>query len=163
MEKKNHGRRGRQEVRRMKRGLCGADCSACPWDDTCGGCGETDGKPFGVPCGVAQHCKNGTLEQEKAAILAAVRGLNLPDMGEVTDLFALRGVFINLEYPLPGGGRAKFWDDDKIYLGAQVAKGTGERCYGIAADGDYLLVSEYGPNGVDPVVVAFLRRREVEQ
>lgn len=135
--------------------LCGANCSACPWNGTCGGCAESGGRPFGERC--VPSLFGPELEQTKEAILRAIRSLNIGDMEDVTDLYALRGAFINMEYPLPGGQAAKFWSDNKIYLGNQVRKGNSGRCYGVAADEQYLLICEYGPNGTDPELVGFLR------
>lgn len=45
-------------------------------------------------------------------------------MEEVKELHALRGSFINLTYVLPNGQRAKFWDDNKIYLKISFVKKT---------------------------------------
>ncbi len=74
----------------------------------------------------------------------------------VWELYPLEGTFINLEYPLPGGP-AKFWDDRKTYLGAQLEKADSCRCYGLAADGTHLFVCEYGEDGSDPEVVLYKR------
>lgn len=78
-------------------------------------------------------------------------------MAEVTDLNALKGSFINLEYSLPNGQIIKLWDDNKIYLGNQLDKKGSERYYGIAADEKYLMVSEYGLYGSDAEIVIFKR------
>lgn len=75
----------------------------------------------------------------------------------MTDLHPLKGSFINLEYSLPGGKNVKFWDDNKIYLGNQLHKKGGDRCYGIAADDRYLMVSEYGAYGADAEIVVLKR------
>lgn len=77
----------------------------------------------------------------------------------MTDLNALRGAFVNLEYKLPGEQSVKFWDDNRIYLGNQVCKIGGDRCYGMTADEHYLLVCEYGENGADPEVIAYKKWR----
>ena len=58
---------------------------------------------------------------------------------------------------MPGGGTVKLWDDDKIYLGNQLCKENSNRCYGIAADENYLMVSEYGDLGSDPEIIVFKR------
>ena len=78
-------------------------------------------------------------------------------MPEVTDLNALRGSFINLEYILPSGQTVKVWDDDRIYLGNQLCKKGSNRCYGLAADEKYLLVCEYGDLGADPEIIVLKR------
>lgn len=139
--------------------ICGIDCAACPFQDGCGGCLETGGRPFGGACVTAECCRRGetALARLKAALIAELQALDIPEMEEVTDLNALRGAFINLEYTLPGGQAVKLWDDSRIYLGNQLHKGGSDRCYGIAADERYLMVSEYGENGADAEIVVFKR------
>ena len=141
--------------------ICGADCSACPWKESCQGCAQTGGRPFGVPCLVARHCQNGTLTERKQNILAALNSLAIPDMEPVSDLVALKGSFVNLPYPLPGGEAVRFWADDQIYLGNQLHKRGSDRCYGIVADEQHLLVAEYGDQGAEPELVAFLRWKQI--
>ncbi len=139
--------------------ICGIDCTACEWNSACRGCAETDGRPFGGECIVASCCRRGggVLEGMKKKLIAALRALSIEDMEEVTELHALRGSFVNLSYPLPGGQTAAFWDDDKIYFGNQLRKRGSDRCYGIVADERYLLVAEYGDGGADPEIVVFKR------
>lgn len=141
----------------MAKSLCGADCSACPWNSGCAGCVETDGCPFGETCMVADCCKRGTLPEMKAKLIAAFRSLGMEGMEDLTDLFALRGAFINMEYELPCGQKTKFWNDNKIYLGNQLEQKGTDRCYGLAADENYLMVCEYGPNGTDQKLLVFKR------
>jgi len=45
-----------------------------------------------------------------------------------------------------------------MYLGNQIEIDGKERCYGVAADENYLLVCEYGCNGLDPEIVIYKRR-----
>ena len=61
-------------------------------------------------------------------------------MEEVTSLNALKGSFVNLEYTFPSGQTVKLFDDDKLYLGNQICKKGSNRCYGLAADENNLLV-----------------------
>lgn len=83
--------------------------------------------------------------------------LGIEDMEEITDLNELKGYFINLEYNLPSGQTIKLWDDDKLYYGAEICKKNSERCYGLAADDQYLLVCEYGDGGSDAEIVILKR------
>ena len=80
-------------------------------------------------------------------------------MEKVTGLNALHGAYINLQYTLPGGQKIKFWDDDRIYLGNQICKKNSNRCYGLTADENYLLVCEYGDNGSDAEIIVYKKRR----
>lgn len=141
--------------------VCGIDCTKCELNSTCHGCLKTNGRPFGADCVVAVCCQKGehALSELKEKLIAAIRALDIPDMGELTDLNALKGSFINIEYTLPNGQSVKFWDDNKIYLGNQLPKKGSNRCYGIAADEKYLMISEYGDYGSDAEIVIWKRWR----
>lgn len=82
--------------------ICGIDCTKCELSCTCNGCSETNGQPFGEKCIVAVCCQKGetALSKLKERLIAAFNGLNIQDMEEVTDLNALKGSFINIEYHL---------------------------------------------------------------
>ena len=80
-------------------------------------------------------------------------------MLKFNELYALVGRYVNLEYPLPGGGTVKFLDDNSMYLGNQVQCLHKEgRCYGMVVCPEFLLVCEYGENGADPEIVLYKRR-----
>ncbi len=79
-------------------------------------------------------------------------------MPAVTELYSLHGAYINLEYELPSGQKVKFWDDDRVYLGNQLEKKNSDRCYGIVADENFLMVCEYGCNGSEPELIIFKKR-----
>lgn len=146
----------------MMKSICGINCATCELNNTCNGCSETGGRPFGGTCIVASLCRKGpeALKEFKERLIAAFNALQIGDMEDVTDLNALKGSFINLEYNLPGGQTVKLWDDNRIYLGNQLHKKDSDRCYGIAADEQYLMVSEYGCNGADAEIVVFRRWNE---
>ncbi|MCI8946729.1 MAG: DUF3795 domain-containing protein [Lachnospiraceae bacterium] len=139
--------------------VCGIDCGMCELKEGCNGCMETGGRPFGAECIVAMcYQKSETaLEELKENLIREFNELGIEDMEEVTDLNALKGDFVNLEYTLPGGKRIKIWDDNRIYLGNQLHKAGGDKCYGIVADEKYLMVSEYGAFGADAEIVVFKR------
>lgn len=147
----------------MKKTICGVDCGVCPMNAACAGCAETGGKPFGKPCVTAERLKKGDLCAFRQRLLKAVNALNIPDLDEVKELYALKGSFVNLELPLPGGQTAKFWDDDRVYLGNQLPKRGTQRCYGLAADETYLMICEYGENGADARLVAFVMWNRQEE
>lgn len=151
----------------MNKSICGLDCTGCSMNTSCSGCAATGGKPFGGECMVAACCgkragdcgdfsKN--ICQLKKQLMDEFNALSIPGMPPVTDLYALVGSFVNLEYTLPGGQRVKFWDDSRIYLGNQLPKAGSDRCYGLTADENWLLVCEYGENGEAPQIVVFRRR-----
>lgn len=143
----------------MTNSICGIDCTKCELRNACKGCAETNGHPFGRECIVASCCQKGetALCEFKEKLIAAFNSLNIKDMVKVTDLNALKGSFINIDYTLPSGQAVKFWDDNKIYLGNQLCKKDSDRCYGLAADEKYLMVCEYGNYGSDAKVIVFKR------
>ena len=139
--------------------ICGVDCSKCELRGTCNGCAETNGRPFGAECTVACCLKEGehALYEFKMHLIAAFNALHIKDMEEVTELNALKGSFVNITYTLPNGQHVKFWDDNKIYLGNQLQKTGSDRYYGLIADQNYLMVSEYSGYGSDAEVIEFKR------
>lgn len=149
--------------------ICGIDCSKCELKDTCCGCAATRGEPFYGECIIAkccldkgyEYCKNcpDTSCDLKKQLIAEFNALGIEDMEEVATLNALKGSFVNLEYTLPGGKAIKFWDDDRIYLGNQINKKKSNRCYGLTADENYLLVCEYGDGGSDAEIIVYKKRR----
>ena len=121
----------------MGKAICGLDCNQCPMNAACVGCGETNGQPFGDTCMLALCCTDNGCEncgkafdapcELKERLVAEFNALGIEDMETVTDLNALRGAFVNLEYTLPGGQEIKFWNDNRIYLGNQICKKNSER------------------------------------
>ena len=93
----------------------------------------------------------------KEKLIKEFNNLGIKDMSIVSNLNELKGDFINLEFKLPSGQIAKIWNDNKIYYGNQICKQNSNRCYGLAADENYLLVCEYGDNGADAEIVIFKR------
>lgn len=141
--------------------ICGIDCSKCAFKDNCKGCMETNGQPFGGECVAAKCYQSGgetCFLQYKKQLIEEINSLQIKDMPPVTALFPLSGAYVNLEYTLPNGEKIKFLDDTKIYLGCQAEKINSNRCYGIAADHDYLLLCEYGCNGAEPEIVIYKKR-----
>lgn len=145
----------------MAESICGIDCGKCELRGTCNGCAKTKGRPFGGECVVAMCFKEGedALCSFRKDLITAFNALNIQDMEEVTELNALKGSFVNLEYVLPNGQIVKFWDDNRIYLGNQLRKKGSERCYGLIADENHLMVSEYRGYGADTEIVVFKRWR----
>ena len=91
-------------------------------------------------------------------IVPRLHQLGFPELTLIQSLNVLPGSTINLECRLPNGATGKILDDGKTYFAAQVEKADSDRCYGVAADADQLAVYEYGCNGADAVLVAWLRR-----
>ena len=95
----------------------------------------------------------------KAQIIDEFNALNIEGMPEVKSLNTLEGSFVNLEYTLPNGKTVKFLDDNSTYLGNQLeCEFGGDRCFGIIANMDFLLVCTYEENGENPELVIYKKR-----
>ena len=80
-------------------------------------------------------------------------------MPKLQTLNALVGQYVNLEYMLPNGKSAKFLDDQKTYLGNQLESEFGsERCFGVLADMDFILICTYEEQGKNPELVLYKKR-----
>ena len=85
--------------------------------------------------------------------------LHVEGLPKVEDLNVLSGSFVNLEYRLPNGNYVKFLDDKATYLGNQLeCEFGGDRCFGIVANMDFLLVCTYEINGENPELVIYKKR-----
>ena len=93
----------------------------------------------------------------KKQLIDEINALNIDGMPEIENLFVLQGSFVNIEYNI-NGNSVKLLDDNASYWGNQVQKDDG-RCFGIACNEKYILVSEYGKNGADSEVVIFKKRQ----
>ena len=101
----------------------------------------------------------GQFEAFKRQLVGEINDLHVDGMPRVEKLNALVGQFVNLEYRLPGGARVKFLDDGTTYLGTQLEpEFGGERCFGVLANMDFILVSTYGEGGADPELVLYKKR-----
>ena len=95
----------------------------------------------------------------KQQLIREFNELHIDGMPEVQSLNFLVGGYINLEYSLPSGQKVKFLDDNATYLGNQLeCEFDGTRCFGIAANMDFLLVCTYGENGENPELVVYKKR-----
>ena len=101
----------------------------------------------------------GKFEEFKKQLIAEINDLRIEGMPKVEKLNALVGEYINLEYRLPNGMKIKFLDDRVTYLGNQLeCEFDGSRCFGIAANMDFILVSTYEENGANPELVVYKKR-----
>lgn len=95
----------------------------------------------------------------KAQIIDEFNALNIEGMPKVESLNALVGSYVNLEYTLPNGKKVKFLDDKATYLGNQLeCEFGGDRCFGIIANMDFLLVCTYEENGENPELLVYRKR-----
>ena len=102
---------------------------------------------------------DGQFEEFKAQLIREINDLHIEGMPEVEKLNALVGRFVNLEYRLPSGAKVKFLDDQTTYLGNQLeSEFGGERCFGVLANMDFILISTYEKDGVNPELVLYKKR-----
>ncbi len=102
---------------------------------------------------------DGQFDEFKEQLIREINDLHIDGMPEVTKLNALVGKYVNLEYRLPSGENVKFLDDDKTYLGNQLEPlFGGERCFGILANMDFILIGTYEKDGEDPELVLYKKR-----
>ncbi len=98
-------------------------------------------------------------ERFQQQLIAEFNALGIDGMPEVTELNVLTGSYINLEYTLPSGEKVKLLNDNATYLGNQLpCLYGGSRCFGLAANMQFLLVCTYGPLGEDPELVVYKKR-----
>lgn len=91
----------------------------------------------------------------KKIFIDEVNALGIPEL-HISNLFIMQGSFINQPYNI-NGNEVKLLDDKANYWSNQILKSDG-RCYGIACDEHFILVSEYGKDGANPEVVILKKR-----
>ena len=147
--------------------FCNANCDNCGYgkNNNCKGCIKTKGCPFGKQCFIAKYILTGgkeNYEQFKNQLINEINNLNIAGMPKINDLNPLNGDFVNLSYPVPNGKDIKLLDDNDIYLGNQVECEFNDknniRCFGIVANMNFILVSEYGVNGKNPEIIVYKKR-----
>lgn len=101
----------------------------------------------------------GEFESFKHQLIDEINALHIEGMPKVEKLNALVGRFVNLEYRLPSGTKVRFLDDGTTYLGNQLeSEFGGERCFGVLANMDFILVCTYEKDGENPELVMYKKR-----
>ena len=102
---------------------------------------------------------NGQFEEFKQQLIREINDLHIEGMPEVKKLNALVGSYVNLAYRLPSGANVKFLDDHTTYLGNQLESELGgDRCFGILANMDFILVCTYEAEGANSELVLYKKR-----
>ena len=102
---------------------------------------------------------NGQFEEFKKSLIDEINALHIEGMPKVEKLNSLVGKFVNLEYRLPNGMNVKFLDDNTTYLGNQLeSEFGGERCFGVLANMEFILICTYGEEGADTELVLYKKR-----
>ncbi|MBR2834460.1 MAG: helix-turn-helix domain-containing protein [Coriobacteriales bacterium] len=102
---------------------------------------------------------NGQFESFKKQLIDEINELHIEGMPKIEKLNALVGKYVNLEYRLPSGMCVKFLDDQTTYLGNQLqSEFGGERCFGVLANMDFIMVCTYEAEGANPELVLYKKR-----
>ena len=102
---------------------------------------------------------DGQFEEFKKKLIQEINDLNVEGMPKLESLNALVGSYVNLEYPLPSGAKVKFLNDQTTYLGNQLESELGgDRCFGVLASMDFILVCTYESEGRNPELVLYKAR-----
>ena len=107
----------------------------------------------------AELSDNGEFEKFKAQLIDEINALHIDGMPRLEKLNALVGAYVNLEYRLPNGRYVKFLNDEATYLGNQLeSEFDGDRCFGVLANMDFIMVCTYGREGADPELILYKKR-----
>lgn len=102
---------------------------------------------------------DGEFEEFKAHLIDEINALHIDGMPKVEKLNALVGQYVNLPYRLPNGIEVKFLNDKTTYLGNQLeSEFGGDRCFGVLASMDFIMVATYEKDGVNPELVLYKKR-----
>ena len=102
---------------------------------------------------------NGQFEEFKMQLINEINDLRIDGLPRVDKLNALVGKYVNLVYILPNGQKVKFLNDQKTYLGNQLeSEFGGDRCFGILAGMDFILVCTYEKDGENPELLIYKKR-----
>ena len=102
---------------------------------------------------------DGQFEAFKQQLIDEINALHVEGMPELKTLNALVGSFVNLEYRLPSGQKVRFLDEGTTYLGNQLeCEFGGDRCFGVLANMDFILVCTYEAEGANPELVLYKKR-----
>ncbi|MCR5753939.1 MAG: helix-turn-helix domain-containing protein [Acetatifactor sp.] len=102
---------------------------------------------------------DGQFEEFKNRLIEEINALHIEGMPKLEKLNALVGSYVNLAYPLPSGVNVKFLDDQTTYLGNQLeCEFGGDRCFGVLANMDFILICTYEAEGTNPELVLYKKR-----
>lgn len=89
--------------------------------------------------------------QEK--ILIEIKKLGIQEFEQLNSLNLLDGSYLNLEIELPNGMKARLLDNNKKYYANQIDIADSDKCYGVAADENFIIVYKYGCEGKDAELI----------
>lgn len=86
-------------------------------------------------------------------LLNQIKNLGIKEFEDLKSLNMLDGSYLNLEVELPNGQKIKLLDDNKKYYANQKDIENSDKCYGVAADENFIIVYKYGSNGENAELV----------
>lgn len=102
---------------------------------------------------------DGQFEAFKEELIKEINELQIDGMPKLDKLHALVGGYVNLAYPLPSGASVKFLNDQTTYLGNQLeCEFGGDRCFGILANMDFIMICTYEAEGKNPELLLYKKR-----
>ena len=102
---------------------------------------------------------DGRFEAFKQQLIEEINALGVEGMPKVKKLNALVGSYVNLAYRLPSGVSVRFLDDHTTYLGNQLeSEMGGDRCFGVLANMEFILICTYEKEGANPELVLYKKR-----
>lgn len=150
------------KIEEKMQNYCGTNCcSVCKEKNVCAGCIPSDAHPFGGCCVAAECVRKGglqALERCRRQLIDEINAFAIPGL-HLDDLHLLHGAYVNLGYPLANGSVVKFLQDEQIVWGNQIEIPGNDRCYGVVADEEKILVCTYGCGGSDPELLLYKKRQ----
>ena len=108
-------------------------------------------KRWNMPSDQIPHADN----PFKKVLIEEVNALGIQDL-HIDNLYVMQGSFINQAYQI-NGNEVKLLDDNVTYWTNQVIR-ENARCYGVACNEFYILVSQYDKDGANAELVMLKKR-----
>ncbi|MBE5905012.1 MAG: helix-turn-helix domain-containing protein [Pseudobutyrivibrio sp.] len=106
-----------------------------------------------------QLSDNGEFEAFKEQLVKEINELQIEGMPKLDKLNALVGKYVNIEYPLPSGVKAKFLNDNTTYLGNQLESEIVDGLFfGVIANMDFIMICTYEKDVENPELILFKKR-----
>ena len=106
-----------------------------------------------------QLSDNGEFEAFKEQLVKEINELQIEGMPKLDKLNALVGKYVNIEYPLPSGSKAKFLNDNTTYLGNQLESEILDGLFfGVIANMDFIMICTYEKDVENPELILFKKR-----
>lgn len=106
-----------------------------------------------------QLSDNGEFEAFKEQLVKEINELQIEGMPKLDKLNALVGKYVNIEYPLPSGIKAKFLNDNTTYLGNQLESEIVDGLFfGVIANMDFIIICTYEKDVENPELILYKKR-----